>query len=71
MPKRLHIDDAQALMNIRQNLINDHERLLDGMHAPAMAVVKQADVSKSFAAAIKSLEEVLSYAADIEFKRTP
>lgn len=70
MPKRLHIDDAQALMNIRKNLIADHERLLDGMHAPAMAVVKQSDVSIAFSKAIKSLEEVLTHAADIEFKRT-
>jgi len=66
---RLHIEDAQALMNIRTKLINDYERLLDGAMAPAMAVVKQSDVSKTLSFAILSLEQVLEQGGDIKFEK--
>lgn len=67
--KRMQNEDVQALLNIRARLINDYERLLDGRASAATAMVKQADVSASMTSAIKALEEVLSTAGGIEFKR--
>ncbi len=66
---RLDNQDISALLKIRENLINDHERLLDGSSAPASAMVKQADVAGVIARAVKSLEEVLSAAGDVEFRK--
>lgn len=66
---RLNAIDAQAIMNIRTMLIEDHERLLDGASAPESSLVKQRDVAMSFSRAIRALEEVLSEAAGVKFER--
>ena len=68
--KRMQTEDVQALLNIRKNLIQDHERLLDGAASPHTAVVKQVDVASVLSRAIASLEEVLQTAGGIEFKRS-
>ena len=67
--KRMQTEDVQALLNIRTNLIQDHERLLDGAASPHTAVVKQVDVSRAMSRAIAALEEVLNTAGGIEFQR--
>ena len=67
--KRMQTEDIQALLNIRTNLIQDHERLLDGSASPHTAVVKQVDVSRAMSRAIAALEEVLNTAGGIEFQR--
>lgn len=69
MANRMQAVDVQALLNIRRNLIQDHERLLDGSASPHTAVVKQTDVARSLSRAISSLEEVLSTAGGIEFQK--
>lgn len=69
MARRLLEADAQALLNIRQNLITDHERIIDADHSTrSVAQCKQSDVASALTNAIKSLEEVLTVAADIEFR---
>jgi hypothetical protein len=60
--------DIQALLNVRNNLINDYNMLLDGSDSPAVALVKQSDVAKSMTRAIKHLEEILSEAGGVKFK---
>ncbi len=67
---RIQREDIQALMNIRLQLIEDHERLLDGASAPQSALVKQRDVAIAFSKAIRGLEEVLTAAGDIEFRKS-
>ncbi len=67
---RIQREDIQALMNIRLQLIEDHERLLDGASAPQSALVKQRDVAIAFSKAIRGLEEVLTTAGDIEFRKS-
>mgnify|MGYP006446676005 FL=1 len=52
MAKRIETQDVQALLNIRRNLIVDHERLLDGASAPHSATCKQADVATVLSRAI-------------------
>ena len=66
---RLETRDLQAIMNIRQALIEDHERLLDGAAAGPFATVKQQDVAIAFVRAIKSLEEVLAEAGGVKFEK--
>ena len=66
---RIQREDLQALLNIRQGLIQDHERLLDGASAPESALVKQRDVALAFAKAIRGLEEVLSVGGEITFEK--
>ena len=66
---RIQPRDLQAIMNIRQRLIEDHERLLDGAAAAASALVKQRDVAVAFSRAIKGLEEVLSDGGEIKFEK--
>ena len=69
MARRLLEEDAQALMNIRANLITDHQKIIDADHSTkSVAQCKQSDVSAALTNAIKSLEEVLTVAADIEFR---
>lgn len=68
MAKRIENQDLQALLNIRANLIQDHERLLDGALAPHSAMCKQSDVAVALTRAIKGIEEVLSEAGDVAFK---
>jgi len=68
MAKRMEEADVQALLNIRRQLIVDHERMLDGSSAAHIAVVKQVDVAKCISRAVKSLEEVLHTAGGVEFK---
>ena len=68
MAKRIENQDMQALLNIRRNLIQDHERLLDGAMAPHSAMCKQSDVAVALTRAIKGLEEVLTTAGDVSFK---
>ena len=67
MAKRMNDADIQALLNIRRNLIVDHDRMLDGSTASHIAVVKQTDVAASLTRAIRSLEEVLATAGGVEF----
>ena len=67
--KRMQTEDVQALMRIRNGLIENHHRLLDGSSSPQTAMVKQADVAHAFAQAIRNLEEVLATAGGIEFGR--
>ena len=69
MANRLDNQDRTALLRIRENLVRDHERLLDGSSAPASAMVKQSDVAAAFSRAIRSLEEVLATAGGVEFKK--
>ena len=46
MARRLLEEDAQALMNIRTNLITDHQRIIDADHSTkSVAQCKQSDVS--------------------------
>ena len=66
---RIQTQDLQAIMNIRQGLIEDHERLLDGASAPEAALVKQRDVALAFARAIRGLEEVLAEGGEIKFEK--
>ena len=66
---RIQREDLQALLNIRQGLIQDHERLLDGASAPESALVKQRDVALAFAKAIRGLEEVLAVGGEITFEK--
>ena len=66
---RIQREDLQALLNIRQGLIEDHERLLDGASAPASALVKQRDVAMAFARAISGIEEVLATGGDVTFEK--
>ncbi len=68
MARRLTNDDILALLKIRDNLISDHNRLLDGSMAPQSALVKQSDVSAAMSKAIKALEEVLTVAGDVKFE---
>lgn len=67
--KRMQTEDVQALMRIRNGLIENHHRLLDGSTSPHTAMVKQADVAHAFAQAIRNLEEVLATAGGVEFGR--
>lgn len=70
MSRRLNEQDAQALMNIRTNLINSYNRVIDADHSTRqVAQCKQADVDAIIMDTIKSLEEVLTVAGDIQFKR--
>jgi len=66
---RIQNEDIQALLNIRQSLIEDHERLLDGSSAPQAALVKQKDVAVAFSRAIRGLEEVLATGGEIKFEK--
>tara|TARA_A200000159_G_C7335113_1_gene344732 strand:+ start:2102 stop:2317 length:216 start_codon:yes stop_codon:yes gene_type:complete len=66
---RIETQDLQAIMNVRQALIEDHERLLDGAGAPASSLVKQRDVALAFSRAIRSLEEILQEAGGIKFQK--
>lgn len=69
MSRRLNEADAQALMNIRTNLINSYNRVIDADHSTRqVAQCKQSDVDAIIVDTIKSLEEVLTVAADIQFK---
>ena len=65
---RLTNDDILALLKIRDGLILDHNRLLDGPGAPQAALVKQTDVSAAMSKAIKALEEVLAVAGGVKFE---
>ena len=67
----IQVEDLQALMNIRTMLIQDHERILDGVSAPA-ALCKQSDVAESFSNAIRALEEVISRGSQgkVKFEKT-
>jgi hypothetical protein len=70
MSRRLEERDAQALMNIRTNLIKSYQRVIDADHSTRqVAQCKQSDVDTIIMDTIKSLEEVLTVAADIQFKR--
>lgn len=69
MANRLENEDRMALLRIRENLMSDHDRLLDGSTAPATAMVKQSDVAAAFSRAIKSIEEVLTTAGGVEFTK--
>jgi hypothetical protein len=69
MARRLQQDDAQALLNIRTNLINAYAKIIDAdWSTRSVAQCKQSDVDAVLTGAIKSLEEVLTTAADINFK---
>ncbi len=70
MANRLTDEDRLALLRIRDNLIIDHDRILDHGAEMATAMVKQADVSQVIAQAVKSLEEVLSVAGGVVFKKS-
>lgn len=67
---RITTEDLQALMNIRNMIIQDHERILDvnGFGNPA-ALCKQADVADAFSRAIKALEEVMASGGGIKFEK--
>ena len=65
--KRMQTEDVTALMRIRNGLIENHNRLLDGSTAPQTAMVKQVDVAVAFSRAIRDLEEVLATAGGVEF----
>ena len=69
MANRLNNEDRLALLRIRENLMLDHDRLLDGPFAPEMAMVKQKDVAVAMTRAIKSLEEVLAVAGGVKFEK--
>jgi len=69
MASRLSNEDRTALLRIRENLIIDHDRILDGNAAPASALCKQADVAAIISKAVRSLEEVLSEAGGVEFRK--
>ena len=66
---RIPVQDLQAIMNIRQALIEDHERLLDGSSAPQSAMVRQKDVAMAFSRAIRGLEEILAEGGEIKFEK--
>ena len=67
MAKRLPQEDAQALLNLRTNLIRDYQTIIDE-GATNTAMCKQQDVANAFTRAIKGLEEILSAAADVKFE---
>ena len=67
---RIPVQDLQAIMNIRQALIEDHERLLDGSSAPQSAMVRQKDVAMAFSRAIRGLEEILAEGGEIKFEKS-
>lgn len=66
---RIPREDLQAILNVRKQLIEDHESLLNGASSPASALVKQRDVALSFSRAIKSLEEILERGGNIKFEK--
>ena len=68
MPNRLHEDEVKALLQLRNNIIGDYNRILDGAAAPESAMCKQSDVARSFTQTIRGIEEILSTAADVTFK---
>lgn len=68
MANRLDTQDRTALLRIRENLMRDHDRLLDAPNTP-VAMVKQSDVASAFSKAIKSLEEVLTAAGGVKFTK--
>ncbi len=68
MANRLDPQDRTALLRIRENLMRDHDRLLDAPTAP-VAMVKQSDVAGAFSRAIKSIEEVLATAGGVQFTK--
>lgn len=68
MANRLDNQDRTALLRIRENLMRDHDRLLDAPTEP-VAMVKQSDVASAFSRAIKSLEEVLREAGGVRFTK--
>ena len=68
MANRLNLDDKQALMRIRENLILDYNALIEPHAEPATAMTKQVDVARAIERAVKSLEEVLSTAGGITFE---
>lgn len=67
---RITTEDIQALLNIRGNLIEDHQRILDGAGAANTALCKQKDVAVAFSRAIKGIEEVLTEAGQIKFEKS-
>jgi len=69
MANRLQQEDRQALMQIRENLINDYNIHINMLAQPATAMMKQADAAQVIARAIKGLEEVLTAAGGVEFKK--
>jgi|TARA_B110000467_G_C18229777_1_gene427980 hypothetical protein len=69
MAKRLQEVDAQALLNIRKELITAYNRIIDADHSTRqVAQCKQSDVDQIIVRTVKSLEQVLSAAADVRFK---
>lgn len=68
MAKRIDDQEVRALLNIRNNLIQDHERICDGAMSPHSAMCKQSDVAAALSRAIKSIEEVLTVAGEVSFK---
>ena len=69
MANRLQNDDRQALLRIRENLINDYNMLINQHAEPATAMMKQADAAQALTRAIKGLQEVLSTAGGIDFQK--
>lgn len=69
MANRLQDNDRQALLRIRENLINDYNTLINTHAEPATAMMKQADAAQAITRAIKGLQEVLATAGGIEFQK--
>ena len=63
--KRMQDEDVNALLAIRQGLIEAHNQYLDAPEAPHSAIVRQVDVAAFVGAAIRQLEEVLGTAGGI------
>tara|TARA_B100000282_G_C31649991_1_gene452538 strand:+ start:336 stop:551 length:216 start_codon:yes stop_codon:yes gene_type:complete len=66
---RIQPEDLQAIMNIRNMLIEDHERILDGGYNAPAALCKQSDVAVAFSRAIRALEEVMATGGEIKFEK--
>ncbi len=52
-------DDLRKVIAIRQVLIDGHHQLLDDANSSPVAIVKQADVGKVWAEAIKQIDDLL------------